>query len=260
MPVVASGTYTLLGINADHVEVMQEAIRDYKEKVEEPLQKLSGNVEYTNAFKGSVIAETVRGYLEAVLAKLQAMLDYIDEFDASLTQVKINYEGQAESISSTVAQDADNVEGRDIKTTPGVKGYTPQGPGGGNPGGGDPNPGGNDDQNPGGNDDQNPGGNDDQNPGGNDDQNPSGDDDQNPGGDPAPDENYDFNDNGIDTGRIAGTESEAVAGDFIPEDHIYDPSFESDGVTFHEGENGGIRIDNDGVPIGWTDVIEDQNP
>lgn len=244
MPVVASGTYTLLGINADHIDVMQEAVRDYKEKVEEPLQKLSANVEYTKAFKGSVIAETVRGYLDAVLAKLQAMIDYIDEFDASLTQVRINYEGQAEDIASTVAQDADNVEGRDIKTTPGVKGYTPQGPGG-NPGGGDQNPGGGDDRNPGGNDDQNPGGDDDQNPG---------------GGDPAPDENYDFNDNGIDTGRIAGTESEAVAGDFIPEDQIYDPSFESDGVTFHEGENGGIRIDNDGVPIGWTDVIEGENP
>ena len=229
MPVVASGTYTLLGINADHIDVMQEAVRDYKEKVEEPLQKLSANVEYAKAFKGSVIAETVKSYLDAVLAKLQAM---------------INYEGQAEDISSTVAKDAEDVEGREIKTTTGVKDYTPTGPG---PGPG-PNPGPNPTPDPG------PGPNPGPNP--NPDPGPTPD----PGPEPAPGGDYDFNDNGIDTGRIAGSESEAVAGDFIPEDQIYEPSFESDGVTFHEGENGGIRIDNDGVPIGWTDIVEGENP
>ena len=244
MPVVASGTYTLLGINADHIDVMQEAVRDYKEKVEEPLQKLSANVEYAKAFKGSVIAETVKSYLDAVLAKLQAMIDYIDEFDASLIQVRINYEGQAEDISSTVAKDAEDVEGREIKTTTGVKDYTPTGPGSG-PG---PNPGPNPTPDPG------PGPNPGPNP--NPDPGPTPD----PGPEPAPGGDYDFNDNGIDTGRIAGSESEAVAGDFIPEDQIYEPSFESDGVTFHEGENGGIRIDNDGVPIGWTDIVEGENP
>lgn len=244
MPVVASGTYTLLGINADHIDVMQEAVRDYKEKVEEPLQKLSANVEYAKAFKGSVIAETVKSYLDAVLAKLQAMIDYIDEFDASLIQVRINYEGQAEDISSTVAKDAEDVEGREIKTTTGVKDYTPTGPG---PGPG-PNPGPNPTPDPG------PGPNPGPNP--NPDPGPTPD----PGPEPAPGGDYDFNDNGIDTGRIAGSESEAVAGDFIPEDQIYEPSFESDGVTFHEGENGGIRIDNDGVPIGWTDIVEGENP
>ena len=256
MPVVASGTYTLLGINADHIEVMQEAVRDYKTQVEEPLQKLSANVEYTKAFKGSVIAETVRGYLDAVLAKLQAMIDYIDEFDASLTQVKINYEGQAEEISSTVAQDADNVEGRDIKTTPGVKGYTPTGTSDKTGGGGD------DDTKPS-RDDDTTGGDDDTKPGGDDDTT-GGDDDTTGGGEddttPSPDEDYDFNDNGIDTGRISDSESGALEGEFIPEDQIYEPSFDSDDVTFHEGENGGIRIDNGGTPIGWTDIVEGKNP
>ena len=258
MAVVASGAYSLLGINADSVPTMQEAVRDYKQNVVEPLEKLSGNVEYTNAFKGSVVAETVRNYLEAVIAKLHAMLDYIDEFDRSLEQVRINYEGQAESISSTVASDADSIEGREVQTTPGVKGYTPTGgTGGGNTGSGDNGSG---DNTPGG-DDTSTGGDD----------TTTGGDDTTGGGDgstgdgdggtqPSPDGDYDFNNNGIDTGRIAGSESEAMAGDFIPEDHIYDPSFESDGVTFHDGENGGIRIDNEGIPIGWTDVIGEQNP
>ena len=260
MAVVASGTYSLLGINADSVPTMQEAVRDYKQNVVEPLEKLSANVEYTNAFKGSVVAETVRNYLEAVIAKLLAMLEYIDEFDRSLEQVRVNYEGQAESISSTVASDADNVESREVQTTPGVKGYTPTGgPSGRSGGDGSGNTPGGDGTTPPGGDGSTPGGSD-GTPGG-DDTTPSGDDTA--GGDgtqPSPDGDYDFNNNGIDTGRIAGTESEAMAGDFIPEDYIYDPSFESDGVTFHEGENGGIRIDNDGIPIGWTDVIEGNNP
>ena len=262
MAVVASGAYSLLGINADSVPTMQEAVRDYKQNVVEPLEKLSGNVEYTNAFKGSVVAETVRNYLEAVIAKLHAMLDYIDEFDRSLEQVRINYEGQAESISSTVASDADSVESREVQTTPGVKGYTPTGGPGGNSGSRDT--GGDTGTNPGGGDTSTGSGDTGTDPGGGDTSTGSGDgptgDGDTSGTQPSPDGDYDFNNNGIDTSRIAGSESEAMAGDFIPEDHIYDPSFESDGVTFHDGENGGIRIDNEGIPIGWTDVIGEQNP
>ena len=55
---------------------------------------------------------------------MQKMTAYIDEFDRSLDQVAANYASQAESVSNTVATDADAVEGKEVQTTTGVAGYT----------------------------------------------------------------------------------------------------------------------------------------
>lgn len=124
MAVSASGTYSLLGINADSITTMQQAIRDYKQGVDEPLSQLSANVDYAAGFRGSSIAESLKTYLERVIAEMQKMTAYIDEFDRSLDQVAANYASQAESVSNTVATDADAVEGKEVQTTTGVAGYT----------------------------------------------------------------------------------------------------------------------------------------
>lgn len=123
MAVVQNGTYNLLGINANDIPTMQQAIRDYKAGIDDPLSQLSADVEYANGFKGSSIAESLKTYLETVIAKIQAMTAFIDDFDNSLTQVAANYEEQAGSIAGTVAADAENVEGKEVQTTTGVSGY-----------------------------------------------------------------------------------------------------------------------------------------
>jgi len=123
MAISASGTYSLLGINADSITTMQEAIRAYKAGIDEPLSQLSANVDYAAGFKGSSIAESLQIYLTKVIEEMQKMTAYIDEFDRSLDQVAANYVSQGENVSNTVAADADAVEGREVQTTTGVSGF-----------------------------------------------------------------------------------------------------------------------------------------
>ena len=121
MAVSASGAYSLLGINANHIETMQEASRTYKAGIDEPLSQLSANVDYAAGFKGSSIAESLRTYLEKVIAEMQKMTAYIDEFDQSLVTVSANYFNQDRAVSSMVSTDTDAVEGREVQTTTGVQ-------------------------------------------------------------------------------------------------------------------------------------------
>lgn len=121
MAVSASGAYSLLGINANHIETMQEAIRTYKAGIDEPLSQLSANVDYAAGFKGSSIAESLRAYLEKVIAEMQKMTAYIDEFDQSLVTVSANYFNQDRAVSSMVSTDTDAVEGKEVQTTTGVQ-------------------------------------------------------------------------------------------------------------------------------------------
>lgn len=136
MAISASGAYSLLGINADSISTMQEAIRTYKANIDDPLSQLSAIVDYAAGFKGSSIADSLKTYLERVIAEMQKMTAYIDEFDRSLDTVAANYASQAESVSSTVATDADAVEGKEVQTTTGVAGFGGAAGGGGAAGAG----------------------------------------------------------------------------------------------------------------------------
>ena len=78
----------------------------------------------------------MRGYLEIVIEKMQQMTAYIDNFDASLAQVAINYGEEADSISSTISTDASNVEGVKVETTTGVSGFAASDAGGSGAAGG----------------------------------------------------------------------------------------------------------------------------
>ena len=123
MAINASGSYSMLGINESHIGSMQEAIRQYKAGVDDPLSQLSTNVDYAAGFKGSSIAESMKTYLDRVIEEMKKMTAFIDNFDQSLGQVAANCAGQAEAVSTTVSTDAENVEGRDVKTTTGVSGF-----------------------------------------------------------------------------------------------------------------------------------------
>jgi len=121
MAISASGSYELLGINADSIATMQTAISDYKDGIDEPLSQLSADVEYAEGFKGSSIADNLKSYIEKVIGEMQKMTAYIDDFKASLDQVAANYAAQAEAVSNTVLTDMEAVEGKEVQTTTGVK-------------------------------------------------------------------------------------------------------------------------------------------
>jgi len=266
----------LMGISQEGVGQIQSEIRNYKEGIIVPLNEIAEKAEYASAFKGSNIAENMRLYLEAVIGKITNMLNYIDEFDSSLNVIAMNYETQASSVSTDVTAAAASVVGTEIYTTTGVKGYVDshRGPA----------------AYPGvtigidvpANDSASIN-----------DVTPnleeiktvdgpvlqdiksvtadgvvSADANLNPNMNikeqqieapfnPINQSTGNFNNNGIDTSRIANSEYNAANDIFISQDKVYSPSFESPGVTFtNTGTDGVTRIDNNGVPIGFTDTIQ----
>lgn len=266
----------LMGISQEGVGQIQSEIRNYKEGIIVPLNEIAEKAEYASAFKGSNIAENMRLYLEAVIGKITNMLNYIDEFDSSLNVIAMNYETQASSVSTDVTAAAASVVGTEVYTTTGVKGYvdghrgpaaypgvtigidvpanegsvptpnlepidsvdgphlesiesvSPAGPAAGDPTAGAFNP------------------------------NMNVSEQQANAAFNTPTGN--FNNNGIDTSRIANSEYNAANDIFISQDKVYTPSFESPGVTFaNTGTDGVTRIDNNGVPIGYTDTVQGGN-
>ena len=219
-----------MGISQEGVGQIQSEIRNYKEGIIVPLNAIAEKAEYASAFKGSNIAENMRLYLEAVIGKITNMLNYIDEFDSSLNVIAMNYETQASSVSTDVTAAAASVVGAEVYTTTGVKGYVDghRGPAAGDPTAGAFNP------------------------------NMNVSEQQANAGFNTPTGN--FNNNGIDTSRIANSEYNAANDIFISQDKVYTPSFESPGVTFaNTGTDGVTRIDNNGVPIGYTDTVQGGN-
>lgn len=110
----------LIGIDREGIPEIQEKLTNYKEGIDEPLLRLSGNLEYANAFRGSSIADTMKGYIDAIIAEIQKMTAVIDDFNNSLNIVSMNYEREASQISGTVGSDAGNVEGVAVTTHHGV--------------------------------------------------------------------------------------------------------------------------------------------
>ena len=236
----------LIGIDREGIPEIQERLASYKEGIDEPLNALSGNLEYANAFRGSTIAETMKEFVQAVIDEIKKMTLVIEDFNNSLNIVSMNYQREAASISGQVGSDAGNVEGIAVTTTHGVQDYSgTSGPGGGGGGITDPRPRKDDDHKEVTLDD-----------------NPTPDDTpDNPGNPDNPNlpEGFEDNGNGIDNGRIATTEQDAVNGDFIPEDQIYTDVFEGDNVSVTEGDNGGYMVSDGDIPIGWTDTYAGKN-
>lgn len=235
----------LIGIDREGIPDIQERLTEYREGIDEPLNALSAKLEYADAFRGSTIAETMKEFVQAVIDEIKKMTIVIDDFNNSLNIVSMNYQMEADRISGQVGIDSSNVEGLEVKTGHGVKDFSGSSSDGGggtpitdNPGPRTPTPKEVTLDDGGGNKPTPPDGN------------PTG-TDTNPSNLP---EGFEDNGNGIDNSRIAGTEQDAVNGNFIPEDQIYTDSFESDNVTVTEGENGGYKVSNDGTDIGWTDA------
>lgn len=70
--------------NANEITNMQKAIENYKAKLDEPRSKLSRRIEYANNFKGSSIAEVIKGYLENMVHELDRVYGCVEGLDQSL--------------------------------------------------------------------------------------------------------------------------------------------------------------------------------
>jgi len=123
-------TTGLLGINENYIDEMQIAVTNYKTEFDNIIADISTDVEIATAFKGSSIADTLKGYLLAVVGEIQKMSAYMDDFSSSLAQVKQNYIDKAEELSTKYDMAAEDstvsvaVEGATISATPGVAGFT----------------------------------------------------------------------------------------------------------------------------------------
>jgi hypothetical protein len=70
--------------NVNEINNMQKAIANYKAKLEEPRSKLSQRIEYADNFKGSSIAEVIKGYLETMVHELDRVYTYVEGLDHDL--------------------------------------------------------------------------------------------------------------------------------------------------------------------------------
>ena len=109
-----------VGIIEGEIDNMKAALLAYKEGIDEPLAQLSSMVDYAKAFKGSNIAESVKGYLDRAIAEIKKMTDYLLEFDKALDTVKANYEASASNISQRVGAHTDSIVTSQINTKSGV--------------------------------------------------------------------------------------------------------------------------------------------
>ena len=99
--------YDLMGIQSDGIGEIQTALDTYKQGIDDPLAQISSDAEYAAAFKGSTIADQMKGYLDAVIAEIQKMTAYLDEFRASLDVVAANYASQAETEAAQIGSDTE---------------------------------------------------------------------------------------------------------------------------------------------------------
>lgn len=100
----------LNNINVNEVENMQTAIKNYKAGVEDSLSKLFHKIEYANAFKGSSIAEVIKGYLESMVTELQKVTTYVSELDQTLDSKKEVVEEKPVEVELTPATVSDGID------------------------------------------------------------------------------------------------------------------------------------------------------
>ena len=63
------------------MENVKNVVNEYRSSLDEPVTNLSSKIEYANAFKGSSIAEAIKGYLESIVGEIQKVNTYLDGFD-----------------------------------------------------------------------------------------------------------------------------------------------------------------------------------
>ena len=70
--------------NVDEITNMQKAIANYRDNLEVSRSKLTQRIEYADNFKGSSIAEVIKGYLETMVQELDKVYTYVEGLDHDL--------------------------------------------------------------------------------------------------------------------------------------------------------------------------------
>lgn len=112
--------YSIVGINANNIPVMQEEIKRYIANVNSKLENMNAFANPTEAFQGEEIGNAIKHYLNAIKEACSAMVSQMNNFNNQLEEVKAAYLGNDQSSSSTVQGSTTTVNGA-FQTAMGTK-------------------------------------------------------------------------------------------------------------------------------------------
>lgn len=100
---------TVVGINVNEIPNMRQAIRDYVTEIENHLEQVKINADTTQAFKGEY-AVAIREYVAAISEACKCVTSNLLAFSDKLVDVQEAYQAQDETMKSTIAGSASDVE------------------------------------------------------------------------------------------------------------------------------------------------------
>lgn len=80
--------YSVVGINANQVGTMREAIRNYVTGIQTEISKIQTDLDANGAFKGEEVQSAVRAYLTTVEDYAKALTSYLLTFSDKLKDVE----------------------------------------------------------------------------------------------------------------------------------------------------------------------------
>lgn len=93
------------------MENVKNVVNEYRSSLDEPVTKLSSKIEYANAFKGSSIAEAIKGYLESIVGEIQKVNTYLDGFDQVSNSAPVSVQEEvAPVVNEAVVPAVENTE------------------------------------------------------------------------------------------------------------------------------------------------------
>ena len=101
--------YDVVGINAEHVPAMQEAIRTYVNNLKEHLKGVNEKADTAQAFSGEY-ATGVKNFVTAVTVACGAVISMLLAFNDQLEEVKQAYAKKDEKVKSDLDSQAGELE------------------------------------------------------------------------------------------------------------------------------------------------------
>ncbi len=100
----------VVGINGAQVPAMQQAIREYVDKLNQHLQEVKTTADTTQAFKGEYAA-SVTAFVEAVCTACECVISNLLKFNQKLDEVYKAYQEKDTTMASDIKSQAGELEG-----------------------------------------------------------------------------------------------------------------------------------------------------
>lgn len=102
------GSYNIIAVNADEATNMKNAIVEYKQSIDDVLNKIIAieQSEYAVGFKGATQTYTIKKYIDETVAEMKKMTSFISEFEVAIEKVITNYLQQNFSVKTGAVQEA----------------------------------------------------------------------------------------------------------------------------------------------------------